>query len=271
MNNQVILVILDGLNYQVACQCMGYLQGLVARQRACLYSVTCELPAMSRPLYECLLTGVAPVDSGIVNNQIVRRSQQDSVFSLARQQGKVTAAAAYHWFSELYNQAPYQAQQQRMTDDIKLNIQHAIFYHWDHYPDEAVFLDAEYLRQRYNPDFLLIHSMNIDDTGHKSGLDSSQYRNCARMADNLLSGFIDNWLSQGYQIMITSDHGMNNDHSHCGILPEERTVPLFLLGDKFTLQATTAPVIPQTTIFGLICQLLQLEHQKPFPPEVLTV
>ena len=29
MSNKVILVVLDGLNYQVACDCMGYLNGLL--------------------------------------------------------------------------------------------------------------------------------------------------------------------------------------------------------------------------------------------------
>ncbi len=78
MNNKVILVVLDGLNYQVARDCTGYLTGLIEQQRATLYKIQSELPSMSRPLYECLLTGVSPVNSGIVNNNIVRLSNQDS-------------------------------------------------------------------------------------------------------------------------------------------------------------------------------------------------
>ncbi|MDF5533836.1 alkaline phosphatase family protein, partial [Vibrio parahaemolyticus] len=96
MSNKVILVVLDGLNYQVARDCMGYLNGLLEQSRsqqetrATLYPVQCELPSMSRPLYECILTGVRPVESGIVNNNIVRLSKHDSIFSLAKAQGKVT-------------------------------------------------------------------------------------------------------------------------------------------------------------------------------------
>ena len=120
---------------------------------------------MSRPLYECILTGVRPVESGIVNNQIVRLSNHESIFSLAKSQGKVTAAAAYHWVSELYNRAPFDAVRDRFTNDETMNIQHGCFYHWDHYPDEALFLDAEHLRVTHQPDFLLIHPMNIDDIG----------------------------------------------------------------------------------------------------------
>ncbi|WP_261904939.1 alkaline phosphatase family protein [Vibrio fortis] len=288
MSNKVILVVLDGLNYQVARHCMGYLNGLLelsntptsesdsqnnltpsqAKLRATLYPMQCELPSMSRPLYECILTGVRPVESGIVNNQIVRLSNHDSIFSLAKAQGKTTAAAAYHWVSELYNRAPFDPVRDRFTHDETLNIQHGCFYHWDHYPDEALFLDAEYLRLTYQPDFLLIHPMNIDDMGHKYGLDSCQYRNSARGADILLSNYIKGWVEEGYQVIVTSDHGMNDDLSHGGILAEEREVPFFVIGDKFTHQECQ---VKQTDICGIVCQLLNLEHNKSYTQELLAL
>ncbi|SQI31387.1 Uncharacterised protein [Providencia alcalifaciens] len=60
MSEKVILVVLDGLSYSVAHQCMGYLNGLIKADSATLYKMECELPSMSRPLYECILTGIAP-------------------------------------------------------------------------------------------------------------------------------------------------------------------------------------------------------------------
>ncbi len=266
MSNKVILVVLDGLNYQVAHDCMGYLNGLTELKRATLYQLQSELPSLSRPLYECILTGVRPADSGIVHNNIVRRSRNESIFSLARAQGRVTAAAAYHWVSELYNRAPYDPVRDRITHDENLNIQHGIFYHWDHYPDEALFLDGDYLRRTYQPDFLLLHPMNIDDAGHKFGLSAMQYRNTARTVDVILSSFIDNWLADGYQILITSDHGMNDDHSHGGSLAQEREVPLFVIGDRFSHQACA---IRQIHLCGLVCTLLGLQHDKEYLQEAL--
>lgn len=290
MNNKVILVVLDGLNYQVAHDCMGYLNGLLelnshakdnfadkndngidsssASLRTSLYKMRCELPSLSRPLYECILTGIRPVESGIVSNDISRLSRHDSIFSLAKSQGKVTAAAAYHWVSELYNRAPYNAVRDRFTHNESLNIQHGCFYHWDHYPDEALFLDAEHLRLTHQPDFLLIHPMNIDDMGHKFGLDSQQYRNTARHADILLSHYIPQWRADGYQVLITSDHGMNNDLSHGGILPEEREVPLFVIGERFMHQDCH---VKQTELCGNVCQLLNLDHTKPYTQELLAL
>lgn len=254
MSNKVILIVLDGLSYQVAHDCMGYLQGLIEADMATLYQLECALPSMSRPLYECILTGVVPVKSGIVNNQIVRPSYNESIFSLARKAGKSTAAAAYHWFSELYNRAPYLASRDRFTNDASLAIQHGCFYQADHYPDDHLFVDAEYLRAQFDPDFLLIHPMNIDDAGHKFGFDSTQYRNSARYADIILSSWLPQWIEQGYQILVTSDHGMNTDRSHGGVLEIERRVPLFVIGEHFSHSPNCA--IAQTELCGTICTLL---------------
>ena len=68
-------------------------------------------------------------------------------------------------------------------------------------------------------------------------------------------------------MVITSDHGMNNDKTHGGILKEERSVPLFLLGDQFSQQKSS---VKQTQICGLLCQLLALDnHQKDHNSELL--
>ena len=272
MTNKVILVVLDGLNFQVARDCMGYLQGLNEAGQASLFSLQSELPSMSRPLYECILTGKRPVESGIVHNDVVRLSNHSSIFSLAVEAGLTTAAAAYYWVSELYNRAPYNAVRDRFTEDKSQNIQHGCFYHTDHYPDEHLFIDAETLRWKHDPDFLLIHPMNIDDAGHKAGVDSSQYRNAARQADICLSMFMPKWLEQGYQVIITSDHGMNADHSHGGVLEEERMVPMFIAGDAFAPKAVSGQVKSplQREVCGTVCHLLGIkQHNKPMSADLL--
>jgi predicted AlkP superfamily pyrophosphatase or phosphodiesterase len=265
---KAILVVLDGLSYQVAEHALGHLQAYCMTGRGALYRMQCELPALSRPLYECILTGVSPIESGIVHNDVVRLSTQRSVFHHARDAGLSTAAAAYHWVSELYNRAPFQAARDRHSETPNLPIQHGHFYYEDHYPDSHLFADAESLRLRHSPDFLLVHPMNIDDAGHKHGLDSSQYRNASRRADILLAEYLQRWLDDGYQVMVTADHGMNNDRSHNGLLPEEREVPLFVMGSAFSLDATARP--KQTELCGTLCEVLGVAHDKPLCRELLT-
>lgn len=273
MSNKVILVLLDGLAYETAQQCMGFTQGLVEQSptkkcRATLYKLQCELPSMSRPLYEAILTGVAPADSGIVHNHIIRSSNQQSIFSLARRAGLSTAAAAYHWVSELYNRSPYDALRDRFTDDPEQLIQHGIFYHQDQYPDSHLYLDAEWLRRHHDPDFLLVHPMNIDDAGHRAGLDSAHYRNTARHSDTYLSEHLLTWIDAGYQILITADHGMNGDKSHGGTLAEERDVPLYVIGERFSHDPDAAP--RQLELCGTLCELLGIEgHMKPVATALL--
>ncbi|MBL4797289.1 MAG: alkaline phosphatase family protein [Oleispira sp.] len=262
MSNKVILVVLDGLAYETSLQCMGFLQGLKEQGTATQYKLQCELPSKSRPLYETILTGVTPIVSGIVHNEVTRNSNQQSVFSLARDAGLTTAAAAFHWFSELYNRSPYDPVRDRHTQDPEQLIQHGCFYHGDHYPDSYLYLDAESLLRRHNPDFLLIHPMNIDNAGHKSGVDSSHYRNTVRQSDSELSRYIPAWIEEGYQVIITADHGMNGDKSHGGTLAEERDIPLFVIGDQFSHQQDCA--LKQTEICGSICEILDIEdHGKP--------
>lgn len=267
MKHNVILVVLDGLSYQVAQHALGHLLAYRQAGRAALYKLECALPALSRPLYECILTGVEPIDSGIVHNDVVRLSRERSIFHYARDAGLTTAAAAYHWVSELYNRAPFQAARDRHTADAALPIQYGHFYYADHYPDSHLFADADSLRQRHAPNLLLVHPMNIDDAGHKHGLDSPQYRNAARRADVLLAEYVQTWLDAGYQLLITADHGMNNDRSHNGLLAEEREVPLIVLGSAFSLDPAAAP--QQHELCGTVCQLLGVAHDKPWCRELL--
>ena len=267
MKHKVILVLLDGLNYEVARHALGHLHAYCAAGRAALYRLECELPALSRPLYECIMTGVAPIDSGVVHNDVVRLSRERSIFHYAREAGLSTAAAAYHWMSELYNRAPFVAARDRHTDDPALPIQHGHFYYADHYPDSHLFADAESLRLKHAPDFLLVHPMNIDDAGHGYGLDSPQYRNAARRADVILADYLQGWLDAGYQVLVTADHGMNTDRSHNGLLAEEREVPLLVLGEAFSLDANARP--RQVELCGTVCALLGAAHDKPLCKELL--
>ena len=87
-----------------------------------------------------------------------------------------TAAAAYYWMSELYYRAPFCPECDRyLAGNGDSLIDYGIFYYEDIYPDSHLYMDAEFLRKTYHPDFLLIHPMNIDDSGHRFGGDSPEY------------------------------------------------------------------------------------------------
>jgi predicted AlkP superfamily pyrophosphatase or phosphodiesterase len=257
-----IFVILDGLRYDAARSCLGYMEALVAGGEAQAYEVVSQIPSLSRPLYGTLMTGKPPVEHGIVSNAHARRLEIPSVFSLARGAGLVTAAAAYHWFSELYNEAPFQ-HAHRLTRREDANIQHGVFYWSDDYPGDHTFADAHALIEQASPHFVVVHPMNIDDAGHKHGGDSVGYRQAVRASNAHLSLFVPLWRARGYTVIVTSDHGMNADGNHGGPGVSETHVPLYTIGaDAFTLDPEVR--VQQIELAGTLCELLGIrDHGLP--------
>lgn len=262
--NKLIVVVLDGLRYDSARKYLGYLEHLVEQGEVTCYQVQSQLPSLSRPLYEVLLTGTPAAKNGITANHIVRLSQEKSVFHIAAEAGLKTAAAAYHWVSELYNYSPFHFAEHRHQHDESKPIQHGIFYFEDHYPDSHLFVDAEYLRSAFDPDFLYIHSMNIDDVGHKFGGESKQYEASVRAVDGILATLVPSWISQGYQVIVTSDHGMNAMGQHGGTDMAERNVPLYVFGELpiHLLMLKHDQYLSQLNIAPLLCHYLGINASE---------
>lgn len=269
MSNKVIAVVIDGLRYDAACRSLGYLQHLVETHQAARFKVKSELPSLSRPLYEVLLTGTPSSENGITSNQNVRNSKENSLFHLTREQGLKNATAAYYWVSELYNRAPFHFVDDREQINTDRPIQYGKFYFEDTYPDSHLIIDGEILRKKYNPDFLYIHSMNVDDAGHKFGSDSKEYQEKILAVDAILAQLLPVWMEAGYHILITSDHGMNEFGYHGGATEGERDVPLFAISPKIA-PGIYEETVPQLAFAPLICDLLEIKKSDkmiddPFP------
>lgn len=256
--NRVVLIVVDALRFDAACSHMGYMQHLIESGAVARYKVRSEVPALSRPLYETILTGTPPIVHGINSNRTVRLSTRESLFHLAKNSGKKTAAAAYHWVSELYNSAPFNVLQDRIQLDTGLPIENGLFYFEDHYPDSHLFAEAFWLLEQKEPDFLYIHPMNVDDDGHKFTADSKEYRNRVLSVDAVLSEFLPLCKDRGYDVIVTADHGMTADGSHGGNTPEDRHVPLFVISDKVAA-GVSDELVSQLQIAPLVCRLLEIE------------
>ncbi|MEZ5584796.1 MAG: alkaline phosphatase family protein [Candidatus Competibacteraceae bacterium] len=264
MAGKVILVLIDGLRYDTAITEMGYLEGAVRAGAASRWTLQCELPSLSRPLYETIHTGLLPHEHGILSNQTVRLSNHDNLFSLASAAGLKTAAAAYSWFSELYNSVPYDPVMDRETEDPEKAIQFGRFYTEDDVPDIEILRDAELILRRHAPDYLLVHPMGCDYMGHLHGGESVKYRRQAALLDNLLALHMPGWLAADYQIVITSDHGFNVDGWHGGTGAEVTRVPCYLFGAK--VKEVTDGEISQRAVAPTVLKLLGL----PIPASMRT-
>jgi predicted AlkP superfamily pyrophosphatase or phosphodiesterase len=266
--SKVILVLSDALRYDVAKDNMGFLGHLVETKQASLYKIVGELPSMSRPMYETIHTGTPSSEHGVVANSIIRLSKMPNIFKSVSEAGKVTAAAAYGWYSELYNRAPYNRIDDKEVDDSSLAIQHGRFYLEDDFPDIELFENAALLIRKFSPDYLLLHPMGMDYHGETFGSDSKEYRNHAIYQDSKLAPLIIEWRELGYTIFVTGDHGINKDGGHGGTTPEQRTVPFFVIQPNGQGRGETDKIISHLQIAPTILSLLNIPipdsmKQKP--------
>jgi len=269
---RVILIVIDGLGLQTARRELGYLEGLVEAGEAHHWPMRAVLPSLSRPAYETILTGRLPAEHGITSNAVVRRSRCDSIFTVARAAGRVTAAAAYSWFAELANGVPFDPVTDRELDDGPGPIQHGRFYVLDPFPDQELYWQADLLIRRYTPDVLLVHPMGCDWTGHQHGGDSLAYRRAAADSDDALSRLIPDWRARGYRIVVTADHGMCPDGFHGGTLDIVRDVPFYLIDAPADLVGRPdGEPLDQRVVAPCVLRLMGLDPAPTMPAPTMMV
>ncbi len=254
---RLIVVLVDGMRDDTARERLGFVEGLVSQGGGLRARVQGILPSLSRPCYEAICTGTQPIKNGVVSNDTVRQSTQTSIFDVFHDHRLTSAVVGYHWLSELYCRAPFDYVLDRECTDPDGRISHGRFYFEDSYPDSHVFAEAEALRIRYRPDFLLIHPMGVDDAGHHFGAGSKQYAGQVLRIDMLLARLLPGWLQEGCDVVVTADHGMDEFGLHGGSDDGVRRVPLYLFSALLKKGGLDAGrVLEQTSLAALFCRLL---------------
>ena len=254
---KVIFVMVDALGYETAGKRGGYLEHLTEYGLAAKYKVRGQLPSASRPMYETLMTGLTASVHGVVTNSVSRPSRCANIFSLCKENGLTTAAAAFLWISELYNATcPFSIYEHRIQHDQGGYIDNGIFYTDFDYPDSHLYADGEGLRRMYSPDFLLIHPMVTDTVGHRYGCTSKEYQDAADHSLQHAAYYIDRWVEDGYDVIVTADHAMDELGIHGGNADIQRDVPLYIISDKVKKGDFTGQTISNLEIAPLVCRLL---------------
>ena len=183
---------------------------------------------------------------------------------MCKNAGLTTGGAVYFWVSELYNKAPFN----RHTDRIRFGredgglIDYGMFYWEDTYPDSHLFQDGEFIRKTYMPDFMMYHPMNTDPAGHNFGADSKEYAWKVADAGCYIADPIQGWLQDGYQVVVTADHGMDRRGIHCGTEDLQREVPLYICSPSVEKGRFEQESISQLNIAPLLCKLLGIPKGK---------
>lgn len=264
MSNKVVLVVIDGLKYATARAHCGFLEGQVESGKARMWRMRAALPSMSAPCYETIHTGLDPADHGITANSVRRKSSVDNIFSVASAGGKVTAAVAYSWFSELYNETPYDPLKHMEVDDPAMAIRHGRFYddpdrtdfHLAIPSDRDLCAQVERILIRNTPDYLLFHTLTVDSVGHVHGGNSWQYGRAATVVDAALARHIPVWRDAGYRVLVTADHGFTDCGYHGGTEDDVRDVAFYDIGHPEPGEATE--VVSQRAVAPTVLSLMGL-------------
>lgn len=235
-NARIVVVVADGLRADVAAQAMGFVGALMESGQAASAQLRCSLPSLSRPLYASLITGETPLEHGIVSNQQIQACGP-SLFDDALAAGQRCAVVAYHWFYELLAGRAFEPLVHRLASVPERGVIQASWYFEDPYPDSHTLADAEALRLGSAPDLLFVHPMGPDDSGHRHGGESDGYRHSVRQLDMALALVVPRWWAAGYDVVLTSDHGMGADRMHGGRSDAERLVPFFWMPTPGPAQA----------------------------------
>ncbi|MCZ4280701.1 alkaline phosphatase family protein [Kiloniella laminariae] len=262
MGNKILLVIMDGVGYDTAVSQCGYLEGMVELGRARRWKMRTALPTISAAMYETIHSGLSPIDHGVTGNEALRPSIVPNVFQTLHDANFKTAAVAHSYFHTLYN-GPYDLFDHIEVEDEEKNIQFGRFYSMEGYNGTNICAPAEIdlcaqaslLIKRHSPDYLLLHSSSVDSLGHRYTADSSQYRIQTWHIDNALARGIPRWLEEGYEVIVTADHGMNADGHHGGAEDIMRHVAFYYFG-KGTITADKDSVLDQLAIAPSVLQRL---------------
>ena len=90
---------------------------------------------------------------------------------------------------------------------------------------------SDYLIHKYIPDYMLIHVLTPDNIGHSKGI-NGEYRKAITNIDQALGALAPRWFNLGYDVIITSDHGMDHNNNHGGSKCEVVKTPLYILSKK---------------------------------------
>lgn len=253
----VYLIIVDGLRVD-GMDYMPYVSEMASRGGYGIMEV--EEPTYSRPAYARIITGASSSINGINSNFQIRRLAIPTIYDIAADRGLRTGASAYKWFYELAVGVPYrtgEGYENRTVEDVSLPIQFGYYYDDFNfkYDDEEIFARGKRIMLEHDPNLLIIHSMEVDSTGHDYGGISEEYRDAVRRNDIFIKDFVDAIPRPEESIVIvTGDHGHIDRGGHGGPEKEAVEVPLVIYGSNVLIGE--AGGYKQLNLAPTICALL---------------
>lgn len=240
--NKIIMILCDGMRADTAFKEFGYVNSLCNNSNIGTRTTSIvDNPSVSKTNYETLHTGVPALIHGITSNLVQSKSKMErNIFRDLTNANKTTAVVGSSWFYDLYGKDKYlYIKHKELNNNDGEDITYGRFFS-DDIPDAVddsseglahTFQLADFLIYKYHPDYLLIHVMTPDDAGHANGI-GKEYSKTVSKIDSVLGATVPRWFEMGYDVLITSDHGMDINHNHGGSKCDVMRAPLYILSKK---------------------------------------
>lgn len=235
---KLLLIIIDGVPYRNWRRLFGNLEGFVAHGEARVWRMRSVLPSTSATCYASIHTGLPPQVTQVWGNEAVRQLDQPDIFSAVTGAGGKTGAVAHSFWSEFFNRAPFDVVRDIEYDEPDGPITHGRFHTMYGYnlinqatpADYDLFGTLTRLCERFGIHYGMLHSCTLDSMGHRFHHDCQQMDHACYALDAQLAPFIRRWRDQGYEVIVTADHGQDARGHHGGADDLQRDFALYYFG-----------------------------------------
>ncbi len=239
MRRKLLLIILDGVPYANWRRLFGNLEGWVAAGEARVWRMRSVLPSTSASCYASIHTGLPPQVHKIWDNADIRRLEFPDIFSAATGAGRKTGAVTHSYWSEFFNRAPFDVVRDIEYDEPAGPITHGRFHTMKGYGHANQMTPADYdlfgtltrLCEAKGIDYGILHTCTLDSMGHRFFHDCEAMDNACFHLDGTLAPFIDRWRGQGYEVIVTADHGQDARGHHGGAGEAQQDFALYYFGE----------------------------------------
>lgn len=258
LSSKLLLIIIDGVPVRNFRRYFGNLEGWVKNGDARVWTMRSVLPSISGPCYASIHTGVPPQEHGVLANEIRFRVSQPDIFSEVSKAGGKTGAVTHSYWSEFFNRHPFDYVRDLEYDEPDSPITHGRFHTMTGYghdnqmtpSDVDLFATLTMLGERFGIDYGILHTCTLDSMGHRFGHDCVQMDNACLHMDGMLAAFLPRWLKNGYEVIVTADHGQTDRGTHGGHEDLQQDVSFYYFGpakgpkpDTLLDQLALAPTI----------------------------
>lgn len=233
---RVVLVICDGLTLEASKNMTGL---STLRQYGADMVATTPQPSLSYPTWTTILSGAPPNISGVPTNWFDAAVPVETLIDVAWRDGRRLAVVAPEDFKTLYG------------------ADRAGASYFDEWTDE--YMSATYVDQalkvagEYQPELLVMHLPDADETAHDFGAASDEYDAVTRRMDADISRLVSGLQDDRTIFVICADHGHIASGGHGGWETEVVNVPAIFTGPGIVLgQGRMAQVDIAPTVAALL-------------------